>query len=298
MDITLRGLRALVMVTRLRSFTRAATFLHISQPALTVQIRRLEESLGLRLLDRNPRGVSLTPAGEGFVPILERILAEIDAVTLEAKEVSDRRRGTVTLAAVPSAAFALVPTAISTFKREHPGITVRLRDVTGVQVGVLVKSGEVDFGIMTPPHGDAELVATPLFVDRLSAVFLPGHPFNGRRRITMDQLRRVPLILQRDSSVRKLVDDAFESLGTIARPAYEATLLPTALALVKAGLGVAVVSSTSARGARLAGLRVRTVADAGLIRHIGVVRKTGRSLSPAAEQFVALLQRLCKTSRA
>lgn len=286
------------MVTRLRSFTRAATFLHISQPALTVQIRRLEESLGLRLLDRNPRGVSLTPAGEGFVPILERILAEIDAVTLEAKEVSDRRRGTVTLAAVPSAAFALVPTAISTFKREHPGITVRLRDVTGVQVGVLVKSGEVDFGIMTPPHGDAELVATPLFVDRLSAVFLPGHPFNGRRRITMDQLRRVPLILQRDSSVRKLVDDAFESLGTIARPAYEATLLPTALALVKAGLGVAVVSSTSARGARLAGLRVRTVADAGLIRHIGVVRKTGRSLSPAAEQFVALLQRLCKTSRA
>ena len=298
MDITLRGLRALVMVTRLRSFTRAATFLHISQPALTVQIRRLEESLGLRLLDRNPRGVSLTPAGEGFVPILERILAEIDAVTLEAKEVSDRRRGTVTLAAVPSAAFALVPTAISTFKREHPGITVRLRDVTGVQVGVLVKSGEVDFGIMTPPHGDAELVGTPLFVDRLSAVFLPGHPFNGRRRITMDQLRRVPLILQRDSSVRKLVDDAFESLGTIARPAYEATLLPTALALVKAGLGVAVVSSTSARGARLAGLRVRTVADAGLIRHIGVVRKTGRSLSPAAEQFVALLQRLCKTSRA
>jgi DNA-binding transcriptional LysR family regulator len=150
---------------------------------------------------------------------------------------------------------------------------------------------------MTPLRGDAELTATPLFVDRLSAVFPPGHPFERRRRIDVEQLRRVPLILQRDSSVRKLLDDAFESLGSLALPAYEVTLLQTALAMVNAGLGVAVVSSTSARGARLAGLRAKMVMQAGLIRQIGIVQKTGRSLSPAAEQFIVLLRQICTTSR-
>src|SRR6188508_2060428 len=115
MNFTLRQLRAFVSVARLGSFTRAARVLEISQPALTVQIRQLEEALGVRLLDRSTRSVSLSQVGREFVPVLERILDEINTFTSDARELTAGKRGLVTVAALPSICASLLPDAVAQF---------------------------------------------------------------------------------------------------------------------------------------------------------------------------------------
>src|SRR5947208_2748243 len=127
MNFTLRELEAFLGVARLGNFTRAAKALNMSQPALTVRIRHLEDALGVRLLDRTTRSVALTQIGREFLPVVARVLGEIDAVAVNARDVAGRRRGVVTVAALPSAASTLLPAIIAAFKARHRGIVVRLR---------------------------------------------------------------------------------------------------------------------------------------------------------------------------
>src|SRR6266516_1026116 len=137
MNFTLRELEAFLDVARLGSFTRAARSLNMSQPALTVRIRHLEEALGVRLLDRTTRSVALTQIGREFLPVVARVLGEIDAVAVNARDVAGRRRGVVTVAALPSAASTLLPAIIAAFKARHRGIVVRLRDGVAQRVTAL-----------------------------------------------------------------------------------------------------------------------------------------------------------------
>src|SRR3954454_10146949 len=109
MDLNMRQVRAFVSVAHFKSFTRAATLLYISQPALTVQIRKLEEALGIRLLDRNSRTVEITRIGRELLPVFQRILREIDSVILDVRELANQRHGVVRVAALPSFAAGLLP---------------------------------------------------------------------------------------------------------------------------------------------------------------------------------------------
>jgi len=289
MNFTLRELEAFLGVARLGNFTRAAKALNMSQPALTVRIRHLEDALGVRLLDRTTRSVALTQIGREFLPVVARVLGEIDAVAVNARDVAGRRRGVVTVAALPSVAATLLPAIIATFNARHRGIVVRLRDGVAQRVTSLVKSGEADFGIGSPTKRDPELRCSPLLTDPIGAVFPPGHPLEQRALARLEDLLTVPLVLMDpDYSVRTLVDRAFESIGHLVVPAYEASYVPTALGLVKAGLGVAVIAFSAADEAatQAAGLRARVIEHPMLVREISLIESTKRSLSPAAQQFL------------
>src|SRR5262249_51945033 len=174
MNFTLRELEAFLGVARLGNFTRAAKSLNMSQPALTQRIRRLEDALGVRLLDRTTRSVALTQVGREVLPVVERALGEINAVAPHVRDVAGRRRGSVTVAALPSVASTLLPAAIAAFRVRHAGITVRVRDGVGQRVTQLVKSGEADFGIGSLTRRDPELRVSPLMADPLGVVFPPG----------------------------------------------------------------------------------------------------------------------------
>src|ERR1043166_4031253 len=289
MDFTLRELEPFLSVARLKSFTRAARSLIMSQPALTVRIRHLEETLGVRLLDRTTRSVALTQVGREFLPTVERVIGEITAVAANARELAGKRRGLVAVAALPSIASKLLPETVAAFKTQHPGITVRLRDGVAERVIGFVKSGEVDFGIGSTTKLDAELRISPLMDDPVSVAFPPGHPLEDRERVELSDLFESPLILMDpEYSVRALIDQAFQSIGRPVVPAYEASYVPTALGLVKAGLGVAIIAlSAMGEAAELVGLRIRRVDHPMLVRHIGLIEMAGRSLSPAAQQFAS-----------
>jgi DNA-binding transcriptional LysR family regulator len=297
MNFTLRELEAFLGVARLGNFTRAARSLNMSQPALTVRIRHLEDALGVRLLDRTTRSVALTQVGREFLPVVERVLGEINAVAVNARDLAGRRRGLVTVAALPSVASTLLPAIIAAFNAQHRGISVRLRDGVAQRVTALVKSGEADFGIGSPAKREPDLRFSPLLTDPISAVFPPGHPLERQARVRLEDLLPLPLILMDTAyGVRTLVDRAFESIGNVVVPAYEASYVPTALGLVKAGLGVAVIAFSAADEAatQVAGLRARVIEHPMLVREIGLIEHTGRSLSPAAQQFLSAVCEACR----
>lgn len=296
MDSNLRQFQAFIAIAQLGSFTRAARRLNLSQPALTVQIRQLEEATGVRLFDRSTRSVMLTPIGRELAPKLERVLREIDAVMVNTKELASHLKGTVTIGALPSISSRLIPSTIAEFQKRYPGIVVRLRDVLAYRNVRLVKEEEVDFGIGTLRMPDPDIEFTPLLTDHLGVIFPAGHAVERRRTVTLKYLTAFPLILMDpETSVRDLVDHAFESIGEAAVPAFEAVYPSTALALVKAGLGLTIQPSSSMELASSSGLKFRTIRHPGLIRQIGVIQNARRSLSPSAEAFIRILRAACES---
>ena len=296
MNINLRQFQAFVTVAQLGSFTRAARHLNLSQPALTVQIRQLEEAAGVRLFDRSTRKVLLTPVGRELAPTLERVLHEIDVVMLHTKELASHIKGTVTIGALPSISSKLLPAAIAEFQKQYPGIVVRLRDVLAQRIVRMVKEGEVDFGIGTLRMPDPDIQFTPLLTDHLGVIFPAGHPVERRRSITLNYLATFPLILMDpETSVRDLVDRAFESIGEVAVPAFEAVYMSTTVALVKAGLGITIQPSSAMELAISRGLKFRTIRHQGFTREIGVIQNIRRSLSPSAEAFIKKMIAVCKS---
>lgn len=296
MNISLRQFQAFVTVARLSSFTRAAKHLNLSQPALTMQIRQLEGALGVRLFDRSTRVVKLTPIGRELAPTVERVLLEIDAVMVNTKELASHIIGIVTIGALPSISSKMLPSTIAEFQKQYPGIVVRLRDVLAYRNVRMVKEEEVDFGIGTLRMPDSDIKFTPILTDHLGVIFPAGHPMERRRVITLKSLTDFPLILMDpETSVRDLVDRAFESIGEVAVPTFEAIYPSTALALVKAGLGITIQPSSSMELASSRGLKFRTIRHPGLTRQIGVIQNARRSLSPSAEAFIRILRVTCKS---
>jgi len=286
-----RHIKAFVAVARLGSFTKAAAEVNLSQPALTVQIRQLEESLGVRLFDRNKRQVVLTRAGRDLLPALQRVLAELDAVMSVSHDLAGLRRGSVSVATLPSVAAGLLPIAIRRFAADHPNIDVRVSDVVGERIIQLVKAEEVDFGIGSRVGPDRDVDVVDFLCDRMCAFFPADHPLNGRRPLLLEDVVAFPLILTaRGTSVRSLVERAVEREGLEISLACEANYMSTAVGMVRAGLGVSVLPESAVDAASCENIVVEPIRTSGLVRKIGFIRKAGRSLSPAAERFAALLR--------
>jgi DNA-binding transcriptional LysR family regulator len=290
MNMTLRQVRAFVVVARFSSFTRAADLLHLTQPALTVQIRQLEQALGVKLFDRSTRAVELTRTGRELLPVLERLLGEFDAVVVSTREMAAMRYGTVRIAALPSVAATVLPPLIARFKQRHPHIRITVRDSVGERINAMVREEIVDFGIGSDVEPDAELETIPLFEDEMRAVVPASHPLGKQTEVMLDRLIDEPLILMdTQSSVRSLVDRAFADRGHLAVPAYEVTYMSTAIGLVRAGLGIAILPSTAIELRLETELPSLSIQEPILHRSITLVLKVGRSLPPAAEALRDML---------
>jgi DNA-binding transcriptional LysR family regulator len=287
MDINLRQIRAFVSVAHLKSFTRTARLLHISQPALTVQIRKLEEDLQVKLLDRNSRTVDLTRVGLELVPVFQRILHELDSVVVDTRALATTQHGVVRIAALPSFAAGILPTVISRFRKSNPRMTFMLKDVIASRVNESVRSGQVDIGITGGKVADPELEILHSSEDHMNAVFPSGHPFERKRRITLEDLAEVPLILMdSETSVRAIVDAAFVAAGRLPIPACEATYMMTAVGMVKAGLGVGILPASAKEVQAEPSLKFRRIEDKALTRPIAIIKKANRTLPPAAQLFL------------
>jgi LysR family carnitine catabolism transcriptional activator len=295
MNFNLRQLAAFTAVARAASFTRAALELHVSQPALTVQIRNLESALGLRLLDRNTRRVQLTAVGRELLPVFERVLNDIAAVAGGARELAAGDRGVVHVAALPSVCSRLLPLALAELAVSHPNITVKLRDVVSQRVVALLKSEEADLGIAPFSAADRGLELRPLLRDEMVALLPATHRLAARRSVRLAELARERLVfMDAQTSVRAVVERALGAAGVPATPDFEVTYMSTAAGLVRAGLGVALLPSTAFELGALDGMAAVRVADSGLTRDIGIATKAGRSVSPAARMLVEALERAAR----
>jgi DNA-binding transcriptional LysR family regulator len=294
MNVTLRQLQAFCAVARLGSFTRAAAALHTTQPALSVQIGQLEDSLGLRLFDRTTRAVAITRVGQDLLPRAERTLAELSELVASATGLGTKSTGRVLVAALPSVASSFMPEAIAGFQREYPGVSVVLRDALGARINDVVNSGEVDFGVSGPPPADAHLQFFPVGSDEMVAVSLGPIASAKGRKVAIDDLEKHSLILMsRESTVRRIVEEAFAASGRLAAPVHEPAFMSTAIAMVRAGLGVAILPSSASEVRAAKDLVANRIASRAMGRQVGIICRRG-SLSPAAEEFRRHLKAMAK----
>jgi DNA-binding transcriptional LysR family regulator len=286
MDVALPQIRSFVTVARLKSFTLAAKLLHVSQPALTVQIRRLEETLKARLLDRTSRSVELTRIGAEVLPGFEKILHEIDTLVLDVRQGAAKQRGIVRLAALPSIASGVLPDAIQSFRAKKPNVYFALRDVIARQVLDLVRTDEVDFGIIGGEVTQPGIEEIFRVQDHMHVVYPVGHRIAREPSVTAEYLAQHPLIMMAsDTSVRAVVESAFHARGLIPTSACEATYMMTAVAMVRAGIGLTILPGSAREIRAERDVRSRPIDDAGFVRPISVIKHAGRTLPPLSEAF-------------
>ncbi|WP_018263933.1 LysR family transcriptional regulator [Methylobacterium sp. WSM2598] len=289
MDLNLRQLRAFVSVVQTGSFTRAATLLNLSQPALTVQIRRLEEALDARLLDRTSRTVAPTRLGRELLPVFQRVLRELDSVVIDTRDLAAQRYGVVRVATLPSFAASSLAEAIALFRADHPGVTFQIKDVIAQRVLDLVRSEEVDLGIIGGEIRDPEVSTLYRTSDVLHVVYPHDHPIGTIPNVTTEVLAEHPLVLMDPAtSVRAVVDRAFIEAGRLPVVACEATYMMTAVGMVRAGLGLTILPGSAREIRAEATLRSRPIADPRFERAVCLIKKAGRTLPAAVETF-------CKT---
>jgi DNA-binding transcriptional LysR family regulator len=290
MSLTLLQLRAFVAVSRHGSFSAAATALHRTQPGVTVQVRQLEEALGVRLFDRTTRAVRLTSVGQEMAPVISALLQEIDEVVERSQDLRAKRMGVVKIGCLPSVAASFLPRAIGEFRKAFPGISFVLKDDFGDRVVARVRAGEVEFGITDVSLDAADLTAVSLFEERMCVFYIEGHAIGRAKRLDVDELAKHELILTAPgSNARRIVDAAFAAAGRVALPTCEVNYMSSAVGLVEAGLGVALLPYGALDLNSHATLKSRAVNAEGFGRPIAVISMKDKTLSPAAHAFMQMV---------
>ncbi|MCD0501748.1 LysR family transcriptional regulator [Bordetella petrii] len=288
MNLSARQLRAFVALADEKHFTRAAQRCHLTQPAFSALIRALEESAGVRLFDRNTRNVELTAEGRVLDASARRLLGEFDVVVEDLRDHAARRRGRVTVAALPSLAAGWLPGLLARFHHDYPGITLQLRDALLDPCLDMVQAGAADFAVAAQRADMSDLESEFLHADRFFLVCRKDHPLADKTRIRLRDLGRWPLIqLARGSSVRRHLDEALG--GAPTQPMLEVEHLATVTGLVSAGLGISVVPAMTLFHFRRDELAIKPLAGKPLTRPLYLVRRQGRSLSVAAQTLYDLL---------
>ncbi|MBF2981091.1 LysR family transcriptional regulator, partial [Pseudomonas aeruginosa] len=240
--MTVKQLRAFLAVAQSLSFAQAGERLHLSQPALSLAIKSLEESLGGPLLERTTRSVSLTPEGETLLPLALRLLADWDNTEELLRQHFTLQLGKVSIAAMPSFAGNLLPLVLKTFRERHPRVNVAVHDVINEQVLEMVRNRRVELGIAFEPESLENLEFTPFYSDRFVAVVPTGSPLSGQERISWRELLGEPFItLQRPSAVRLLLEESVAAEHGRLPVAFESHQLVTVGRMVAQGLGVSAV---------------------------------------------------------
>lgn len=292
--LNLNHLLAFLAVADSGSFRSAASRLHVSQSALSVQVRQLEEVFGVPLFHRTTRSVSLTSEGERLLPVVRRLTGDLAQVTMELREEAQLQRGVTTLAVLPSLAAALMPRILREFAALHPGVQVRLRDADSKTAFELVRRGEVDMGLLSPGSDNLQdLAFTPLLEDELMAVVpADGHALSMRQRVSLQDLAAFPLLLNpRGVALREMLETRWRSVGVVPAPAQELVGTHALVALVSERLGVSVLPRLALATVDVRGCRMLRIRDGGT-RQVGLLLPSRRSRSPATEALRGFVEGL------
>jgi DNA-binding transcriptional LysR family regulator len=290
-NISTRALRAFVSLVEQRSFTRAASDNHLSQPAFSALIRTLEEAVGARLCERTTRSVELTAEGAVFVEAARRLLHDAEEALTDLRDHVARRRGRVAIAVLPSLAAGWLPPLLARFHREHPGIEPHVADALSDECTSRVRLGRADFALAATKVEAAELRTERFCTDRFHLVCRKDHPLaRVRGPVTLNDLLPHPIVqLARSSSVRQYNESTINprQLRTI----HELDQLSSVAGMVRAGLGVTVVPALTLFHFEHPDLVSRRVRAAGLTREVFLVRRSDRQLSSAAQGLCDLLMK-------
>ncbi|HEY0934559.1 MAG TPA: LysR substrate-binding domain-containing protein [Trebonia sp.] len=287
----LRQLRYAVAVAAHRHFTRAAAAVPVAQPALSHQIRLLEQELGAELFERSRSGVRLTEAGEIFLLRARRALAEIDAGREEIAALRGLTAGRLALGAMQALAGLDLPRLIAEFHAAHPGVDVSLREDSTRDMLAMAARGELDLAIAAlDVERPAGLECVPLVREPVLVAVPAAHRLAAQQTIGVRQLGGETFIFFKPGSgLRAVSERAAEQAGLVPRVGFQTSSHDRLLALVGEGLGVAFVPASAVPSPPPRGVAVRPASPA-VERTVGVAWRADQRHTPAASAFLALLR--------
>ncbi|MFJ3522404.1 LysR family transcriptional regulator [Pseudomonas sp. NPDC090203] len=290
-NFDLNDLQAFRAVVENGSFRKAADAIRITQPALSRRIEKLESALNVKLFERTTRKVSLTSVGLAFLPQVERMLDDLDIALMSISEVASTRMGSVTIACVPSAAYYFMPQVISAFHRLYPKIRVRVLDASANEVNSAVASGDADFGVSFSGTLAAEVDFELLLQERYVVACRRDHPLASREQVSWEEMYEHDYIsLDKTSGNRLVLDQALMRLHPKRPSICETRHVTTMIGLVEAGLGVAAVPSIAMPAAPHPILVSVPLIEPEVLRNVGLIKRRGRTLTPAAIELEKLVR--------
>ena len=292
MDVSV--LQTFLALARHGHMTRAARELHLTQPAVSAQLVRLEEELGERLFDRTPKGMVLTSAGELWRGYVEEALERLEAGRAALEALSGLDRGALSVGGGATATTYLLPSLLGQFHARYPGIQLFVREQGSQQVLESVWSGELELGIVTLPvrlggqSGEVHRVhVEPWIEDELRLIVPRGHALEGSQSFEWRDLEGESLVLfEAQSAVRQLIDGRLRDAQIRTETVMELRSIESIKQMVRQGIGAAFVSRF-ALGEHERGL---VCGDQAVRRMLGLVWRTDRSMSAAAAAFLDVLQ--------
>ena len=274
-----------------RSFRAAADRLNVAQSTVSARIRQLEETLGVRVLDRTTRSVSLTGEGARLLAAARHAIGELEALAVQLKDEAALQRGRVNMSALPSLVATFLLPAIREFSTLHPNVFVNVTDCVADRAVNLVLTGDADLAVTSRGPKRRDLAFHPLLRDECLVVAPIGHPLARRSTVLLKAVGEYALLVPiRGAGFREVVDAAFNAAGLPMLVEREAINLSTLLAFADLGLGVTFLPSIYAAKLDTSRCRVLHVRPRPIWRDIGCVTLAGRSLSPAARAFMQFLQ--------
>lgn len=293
MSIDIEAFRAFAIVAELGSFQDAAVTLNISASALTRRIQKLEEELGIDLLERTTRSVRVTIPGREFLPKVRKLLDDFDASLSSIKDQSGQRSGRIVIACIPTAAYYFLPRAIAAFNAKYPNIRIRIIDENASAVIHRVRHQEADLGVTFLGGRDADLDYVDVIEDPYVLACRRDHPLAKHKRIAWCDLAPYRFVTaNRLSGNRLVIDRALQKTGWTPNFFYEVQHLPTSLGLVEAGLAVAALPRLAFPSTPHPVLTSRPLVKPAIQRTISMIRRRGAPLSQSAEAFFQILASL------
>ncbi|MFO1305489.1 MAG: LysR family transcriptional regulator [Burkholderiales bacterium] len=295
-NFDLGDLRAFVAVAELSSFRAAAETIHLSQPALSRRIDKLEEALGVRLFDRDTRNVELTAVGRDFARKARALMDDLDSILLGVRDVAANRWGQVTLASIPSTVHYFLPAVLRRYHERFPRIRVRIIDDSANEVLSAVVHGEAELGLNMIGSDEPTLDFEPLLSEPFVAACRRDHPLARQRSVTWAELTRYDFMtVDKASGNRLTLDLALATTQDRPQPCFESRHVSTLVGFVESGLGVAAVPRLAMPRKGHPLLASVPIVDPEVTRTVGIIKRRGRSLSPAAQHLYDMLRTVAQS---
>jgi DNA-binding transcriptional LysR family regulator len=282
-------LRTFLEVSRQKSFSRAAEKLLLTQPAISAQIRTLEQEVGAQLFDRVGGKVTFTAAGRVFEPFAEHCLECHSHILLAVAEMQRSPRGEISISANEATSLYVLPHVFATFKQQHSRVALSIVRAERIRTLESVLNREVDFGVVALPVKDPRVMVELIHKDELVLVASPKHALANRSSVRLEEVAQFPLLLPKHGRQREQIDHLFHARDLNPKVAMELDSSELLKRFVSAGLGMGFLPRTNVAEDEQAGsLKTLSIEGVRLARELGLVFRKDKTLSRAAQAFLEI----------
>ncbi|MFO7604335.1 MAG: selenium metabolism-associated LysR family transcriptional regulator [Gammaproteobacteria bacterium] len=296
-----RRLQVFHTVARLLSFTKAAEELHMTQPAVTFQVRQLEEQFNTRLFDRTHNRISLTDAGRRVYECAEKIFELYAEMDNSVRELTGDVSGVLILGASTTIAEYMLPVLLGDFKQTHPDVTIRLKVANTDGIVSMVENNEIDLGVVEAPVNNKNLVVEECRTDQLVLIVPPGHELASETSVQIQRLTDYPFICREEGSgTREVMIESLNAAGvrnTDLNLAMELGSLEAIKGAVEAGMGVSVLSKATILKELKLGTLVAVNLEPPMMRPFSFVHQKQKFRVRAMEELLSFARQYCEAHK-